>query len=264
METTPPMRFAFDLPSAPRRPDADLCFAHVCDTHVEDEESARIVADAVPAINALAPDFILFGGDLTNAGDAPAFTVLREATAGLDAPVHFLPGNHDMIQGKGAFARTLGPLNFRFDAGPYTVLGLDSTGRTSLTWEGLFTGATIRWLDQRLRALPPDRPLILFTHHGIRSEQPHAPKRNLLWDVLNWKPIHELLAPFDLFLACAGHAHENARQQWGRTTMLWTDLLSTVRATHVDTPPGFRMVWLRGREVDSVWVPARPLTTGRG
>ncbi len=234
--------------------DCRLCFAHVCDTHVTDAASAEIVAAAVPAINHLGSQFVAFGGDLANHGAPESFEHLKSALTGLVAPCHFIIGNHDMLGGKDAFQRHLGPLNSAFDAGGYHVICLDSTGRTSLTWEGLFSGEAIAWLGDHLPTVPVEQPLILFTHHGIHSHAPHAPKQNLLWDVLNWRPVHRLLAPHNLVLTCAGHTHGNAREEWQGTQMLWTAVLSSVRQNDLGLPPGFRMVWLGESEIRTAWV----------
>ena len=253
------MPHTFDL-SALRVPaTADLCFVHVCDSHCTDGASTRIVADAVAAINEVSPEFVVFGGDLADEGRPESYAALKRALSGLQSPAHFVPGNHDLADEKRSFTSCLGPLNQAFDVGPYHCICLDSTGPTQLTWGGMFTGAAIAWLEDHLRTVPADKPVILFTHHGIRSEQPHAPLENLLWDVLNYKPIHAALAPQNLILTCAGHAHENVVQQWGGTTMIWSGVLSSVRANHVALPPGFRVVWLEGGKVSTTWIAATPV-----
>jgi len=124
----------------------ELSFVHLCDTHITDPASAEILAAGVPAINALAPDFVVFGGDLANHGDPASYAAFKGALSGLAAPARFVIGNHDMLGGKPAFEDWLGPLNYAFDAGGYHVLCLDSTGRTSLTYGGLWSGATVSWL----------------------------------------------------------------------------------------------------------------------
>jgi hypothetical protein len=253
------MAYTFDLSDLAIPGSADLCFVHACDSHVTDAASTQIISDAVQAINSIAPAFVVFGGDLANEGWAESYQALRSATAGLGSPACFVPGNHDLADAKRPFMEHLGPLNQAFDAGPCHCICLDSTGPTQLTWGGLFTGAAIAWLEDHLRAVAIGTPIILFTHHGIRSEQPHAPLENLLWDVLNYKPIHAALAPHNLILTCAGHAHENVVQQWGRTTMTWSGVLSQVRENHVPLPPGFRVVWLQGESVGTHWVPATPV-----
>ncbi|MBP8954950.1 MAG: metallophosphoesterase [Armatimonadetes bacterium] len=245
----------FDLSSVVALRDADLCFAHVCDTHVTDEGSARILAEATEAINALGPDFVVFGGDLANHGDAGSYRHLRAAIGALQSPAYHVVGNHDFLGSKTLFAASLGPLNAAFDYAGYHVIILDSTGPSTLTWEGLFTGEAVVWLEEHLAGVPVSRPLLLFTHHGIWSPDEHDPRRNLLWDVLNWKPVHRALEGRNLVLACAGHAHENHEARRGDTTFLWTAALSTNRANHGDEPPGFRIVWLRGRQVQTCWVP---------
>jgi 3',5'-cyclic AMP phosphodiesterase CpdA len=247
--------FRFDLTGLPSRKGADLFFAHVCDTHVTDAQSARIVAAGVHELDALEPDFIMFGGDLVNAGDEAGFGAFEEALAGAHTPLHFVPGNHDGAWASDLFSRPLGPLNHAFDHGPLHIICLDSTGPTNVTYGGWFRAATVDWLEEHLETIPYDQPLVLFTHHGIRSQEPWAPLSNLLWDVINWRPVHRVLERHSLLLACAGHAHTNAREKWGDVTMLWSGVLSTVRANHVDLPPGFRLVWMRGNEVETRWVP---------
>jgi len=245
----------FDLSAVACRPQSDLCFVHVCDTHITDEESARIVADAAEAINQVRPDFVVFGGDLANHGAVECYEALKGATRRIDAPVHYIIGNHDFLGGKDTFAGMLGPLNYAFDTGAYHIICLDSTGRTSLTWEGLFSGRTVAWLERHLTTVDEGQPIILLCHHGLWSREPHSPKANLLWDVLNYKPIHAALRPHDVVLGCFGHAHQNAMQHWDGATLLWSGVLSTVRANHDGLPVGFRVVWVRDRSVQTAWVP---------
>lgn len=237
------------------RPEAGLRFAHISDTHVECAHDALIITAACRAAERLSVDLIVFGGDTANHGSDQAYQAVLQALAGTDTPVLHVIGNHDLLGGKDLFGRLLGPPCWRLDLGGYTLLGLDSTGRSELTWGGVFGGPAIGWLERELMATPPDRPIVLFTHHGVWSTEPHEPRRNLLWDVLNWRPVHDLFAGRRLVLACAGHAHENARQQWGETTLLWTAALSTVRENHLGLPAGFNVVTVSEEGVEVGWVP---------
>jgi Icc protein len=241
----------------------DLCFVQVTDCHLTDEASAEIVRRVVPEVNRIGPDFVAFVGDLVTEGTPEEYALFRAAVADLQAPAIYVIGNHDALglagdgdgagaeARKAAFAQHLGPLNAGLDFGPYHVIVLDSTQDTSITWGGGFTQPTIRWLREHLRLLPPDRPLVLLTHHGIYDEQPFAPKENLLCDALNYEAVHEALAGRRLVLACAGHAHQSARFEHNGTVYAFTTCLSTTRRTHDDQPPGYCVIRLGGGRVET-------------
>ena len=64
----------------------------------------EVLAATVPAVNALQPDFILHGGDLFCGGTAfelpddlyeQSLRDVAAAYSGFEAPVHYVPGNHD-------------------------------------------------------------------------------------------------------------------------------------------------------------------------
>jgi hypothetical protein len=230
-----------------------LRFVHVCDLHLTDGNSAAPLRAAISQINAEKPDFVVLGGDLADTGQVESYKVLREVTAGLKAPCYPLIGNHDLVGGKARFEAEAGPLNQAFDCRGYRVLCLDSTGPTSETFGGEFQEPAVKWLAAQVAALTPGKPVILFTHHGVWSQEPWQPLGNLLWDVLNWEPVHQLLAQANLVLACAGHAHMNADEQWGATRMLWTASLSANRDNHGGVPAGFRVVDVRDGKVTSRW-----------
>ena len=41
--------------------------------------------------------------------------------------------------------------------------------------------------------------------------------------------------------------------------MLWSAALSTIRTNYGGELPGFRVVWLKGSQVEAAWVGAGPL-----
>jgi Icc protein len=241
--------------SADRQLPPELCFAQISDPHICDQASAELVRRVVPELNRLRPDFVAFTGDLVDDGTPEACAAFEGAIAELEAPGLFVIGNHDMHGGKAVFEERLGPLNAGLDFGPYHVIVLDSTDETEITWGGGFTEASVEWLRGHLARVPSEQALILFTHHGIYSDQPHEPKVNLFWDVLNWEPVHEALAGRRLVLACAGHAHENARFERDGTVYLVTSCLSSTRAPHGSDPPGYRVVELRDGQVQTQYNP---------
>ena len=91
-------------------------FAFITDTHYHPDapwdfgapkmltRAPEVLAATVPAVNALQPDFILHGGDLFCGGTAfelpddlyeQSLRDVAAAYSGFEAPVHYVPGNHD-------------------------------------------------------------------------------------------------------------------------------------------------------------------------
>ncbi|SVB31306.1 uncharacterized protein METZ01_LOCUS184160 [marine metagenome] len=77
-------------------------------------QSQKILDAMVPAINAVSPDFIVHGGDLLCGGSSfemPSKTYLRSidevanAFDQLQAPIYYVPGNHDCDARTGSFER---------------------------------------------------------------------------------------------------------------------------------------------------------------
>jgi len=75
-------------------------------------QSQKILDAMVPAINAVSPDFIVHGGDLLSGGgtfEMPTNTYHRsidevaEAFDQLQAPIYYVPGNHDCDARTGSF-----------------------------------------------------------------------------------------------------------------------------------------------------------------
>src|SRR5690348_3543616 len=60
-------------------------------------DTAACLARAVATVAALdpAPDIVVATGDLTDAGKAEEYELLRELLAPLKQPVYLMPGNHD-------------------------------------------------------------------------------------------------------------------------------------------------------------------------
>ena len=102
---------------------SDFSFVIVTDSHVDVREdrsdglwwnrmltsrSTDILRAAVDEINARGPDLVVHCGDATNVSDAPSFREAARLLDGLNAPMHFVPGNHDTYDpGSRELGRTL-------------------------------------------------------------------------------------------------------------------------------------------------------------
>lgn len=153
----------------------DSCLVHLSDLHfLEDPaasqhgvHSAEIFERAIPLINAVGPDLIVAGGDLTSDEKPASYRRARSGFARLHAPVHAIPGNHDDRSVYRSVFHPDGPpspdpLYRAVDHGPWRLALLDShlPGEVS----GQMDAAQLAWLDADL-AFHPERPIFAFVHH---------------------------------------------------------------------------------------------------
>ena len=90
---------------------SQLTFLVLTDTHVHVQSNdkdwdcswntilntrgAEILSVFVEDANAVAPDFVVHCGDLTNVSDEASYRAASEILSGLKCPLYFTPGNHD-------------------------------------------------------------------------------------------------------------------------------------------------------------------------
>ena len=90
----------FPLLPAPERQNPDVCFLHITDTHVGEEDDLELYAgylrDDLPMIiERERPAFVVVGGDLTAYGSIEQLTRYREIVSAASVPVYSCYGAHD-------------------------------------------------------------------------------------------------------------------------------------------------------------------------
>lgn len=243
-------------------PEARLSFLHVSDLHILGEEGRRqhgadtaaILRQAVPLMNALRPDFIVASGDLISDESEESYRRLQALLAPVEAPVHFLLGNHD---DRAAFRRVFRanepasaePVCEAFERGGVCFLLLDSVLPGKV--EGRLAGDQLDWLEAELAA-HPDRPAWVFLHH-----QP-LPIYIRWLDALGLQNPEEFLAVLarhpQVEVVCYGHVHQVRRWRYRGVLFLGVPALAfQFSPVHQEMeitpePPGFRRVEIRGGE----------------
>ena len=177
------------------------------------------LAAAVDRLNRHHPglDFVVLLGDLTQRGEAEAYSGIADAIAPLRAPVIPMVGNHDA---RNAFRAALpgadrDPNGFVqalrvFDDA--SVLTLDTLDEGAPTSAGYLCADRLAFLETSLAEAPADRPLLLFQHHppfetgipamdGIRLRNPDE----------EWAVIARTRCPDYLFI---GHLHRPISGLW--------------------------------------------------
>ena len=191
------------------------------------------------AVNRLAPDAVIVSGDLCmNGADSDAEVAFAGRVMGcLEAPVHAVPGNHDVgDEPPGQEANQLvdahrlrrwtavfGADRFAFDAGGRRVIGLNA----QLLGTGLPEEAVQEaWLDGELAGAA--HPILLVLHKPLFLQE--ADKSQLTASSVNPVPRRRLLqrlraAPVPVQAVVSGHLHcyrdvvrAGLRQVWTPST----------------------------------------------
>jgi 3',5'-cyclic-AMP phosphodiesterase len=152
-----------------------LSFIQISDLHILADEdrlqhgvrTVAIFRQAVPLLNALRPDFVVASGDLVSDESGDSYRRLQALLSPLDAPVHFMLGNHD---DRIAFRQVFRPAETpsrepvceAFERAGVRFVLLDSglPGKE----EGVLDPGQLAWLETELTE-HPDRPTWLFLHH---------------------------------------------------------------------------------------------------
>ena len=213
--------------------------------------SHQIMEAAVPQINALQPQFVVHGGDLLCGGgsfDLPFSTYRRsiaetaEVFGRLEAPVHYIPGNHDCDAQEGSFAELARrfPIPHLLDivqvaprlrlalANVYQQSPLDAPqGLWSADHDSALRRAARRALDEKCA-------LLLIIHPWVLPSYQPAPGGF----VGNAEGLLETVVQCPALVALfTGHRHTNRIRAH-------RDFLVVDTACLVGYPLGFRQVWL--------------------
>ncbi len=169
---------------------APIRFALVSDPHVnrgtaEDQPLYRGRFERViAAVNAEKVSFVLITGDLTQGGKPVESDDFKQLVTGFTAPVHYVPGNHD-VGGKRIAGKDAGPTEARVQAfedklGPsfyvHPEAGLRLIGINSAILGSGLPVEEKMWalLDHEL-AQPGATPTIVFSHYPLFLKTPDEP-----------------------------------------------------------------------------------------
>jgi len=189
----------------------------ISDLHIGGTENGM---DPIPRLEAVIeavralpnrPDAVLVSGDLTDDGAEEGYGVAGEMLAGLEVPLHVIPGNHDdrrqLREAFGLPGSGDEPVNYSARVGDLRLVAFDSIvpGQDP----GDFPAEQLRWLDEELAA-EPQAPTLLALHH------PPLATGIAEWDAINLlAPQREALAGVvarhpQLLGIAGGHLHRVA------------------------------------------------------
>ena len=227
-------------------------------------DTAAFLRDAVEHVNRLdpPPDLVLVTGDLVNEGRPDEYDHLRELLAPLRAPLHLVPGNHDLTDElRRAFpGQVHGAPGGRADGvieGPLRVVTLDSSRYPEPG--GALDPEQLEWLDEAL-AGAPDHPTVVAVHHppfatGI------AHMDTMALDAASAAGLAAVVAAHpQVERVLSGHLHRHISRRFAGTIAMTAP--STAHAVQLDLGEG-RAAW--NREPPALllhlWTPTGGLVT---
>ena len=165
-------------PPRPAEPGADFQFVQISDTHIGFRKAAnpdpvRTLQLAIDRVNALprTPSLVIHTGDITHLAREREFDDAAELLKYLPAPVHYVPGEHDVLDegaGKLYLQRhgrgTRGNGWYSFDDHGVHFIALVNVFDFRPGRQPLLGDAQLRWLAEDLRAVSASTPIVVFAH----------------------------------------------------------------------------------------------------
>lgn len=231
-------------------PPALVRILEINDIHVLDEASTAYPSRVVDAMNAEKADLVLVCGDVATDGKEGELRLARRVLDRLAAPYHVVAGNHDALhrgdREEDVFKRIFEQkeTTYAFESHGIHFVAIDP-GCGSNYRENRVPPPVVERLLALAASIPPDRPLILFSHYpygtGVSYRTPNAD------EVLGLFRGKRLLA------VVSGHWHGNTERREGGVLFTTTACASSTRNNHDKTDAkGYRVFTVReGREVST-------------
>ncbi len=214
--------FASALPGWAAARDADFFFVQLSDAHwgfegpAVNPDSKGTLPKAIAAVNALpvAPDFVIFTGDLTHTTDDPAVRRQRmrefqSIVAGLKAkPLYLMPGEHDAsLDGGLAYRELFGPTHYTFDHRGVHFITLDNVSDPA----GRVGTEQLAWLADDLAKQSADARIVVFTHRPLFDLAPQWD-----WATRDGAAVIDVLSKHANVTVFYGHIHQENHTMTGQ------------------------------------------------
>jgi len=194
---------------------ATFSFAQISDTHIgfnkeANPEHLKTMQEGIYKINASRPSFVLHTGDITHLSKASEFDTAAEALKSMNAPVHYVPGEHDTLDegggklfleryGKG----TKGNGWYSFDDHGIHFVAIVNVFNFKAGHEATIGPDQLKWLEDDLRAVSSSTPVVVFTHIPLWSVyKPWG------WGTEDGDQAIALLKRFGSVTVLNGHIHQ--------------------------------------------------------
>jgi hypothetical protein len=217
-------------------------FLQISDSHIGFKKPANpdpmgTLGEVVTKIKAMTekPDFILHTGDITHLATPEQFDNAQMALSDIGIPIHFVPGEHDIVDATDPraylerFGRgTTGDGWYSFDVNGVHFVGLINVVHLGDSGMGTFGPDQIAWLKKDLAHLSSSTPIVVFSHFPMWALLP-----DWGWGTVDALEAMRLLKRFGSVTVLNGHIHQIQQKIEGKV------LFHTARSTAFPQPaPG--------------------------
>ncbi len=214
------------------KPHQPFSFIAVNDLHFLDAACQPWFEKVVLEMKRSAPTaaFCLVSGDLSDRGTPEACTAIRDILAGLDMPVHVVPGNHDYLSQtdrSGYDAIFPDKLNYHFKHHGWQFIALDTTDGVKAS-DTTIAASTFDWLDEAMPKLDPKLPTVVFTHFPLGEGVKMRPE--------NAAQLLGRLLDLNLRGVFSGHWHGASERVVGDAVIITDRCCSRIRGNHDGSP----------------------------
>jgi len=205
----------------------ELSFAQISDSHIGFNKPANpdvtaTLQVAIDKINALPvrPEFVLHTGDLSHLSKDSEFDTLDQSLKGLKTEaIHFVPGEHDVINDNGAQYRerygkgTKGDGWYSFDAKGVHFIGLVNVMNLKAGGLGALGHEQLEWIEDDVKHLKSSTPIVVFAHIPLWSVYPEWG-----WGTDDGAQALGYLKRFGSVSVLNGHIHQVMQKVEGNVT----------------------------------------------
>jgi 3',5'-cyclic AMP phosphodiesterase CpdA len=205
----------------------DFVFAQISDSHIGFAKAANqdVVSTLQEALRrikalALAPEFLIHTGDLTQLAKAEEFDTLDQVIKGANVgQVFFVPGEHDVVGDNGAaFLARYGQGKsgngwFSFDHAGVHFIGLVNVLDLKAGGLGSLGADQLEWLRKDVAGLSASTPIVVFAHIPLWSVYP-----DWGWGTDDSTQALALLKRFGSVTVLNGHIHQTLQKVEGQIT----------------------------------------------
>ena len=192
-------------------------FLQISDTHVGFAKPANpdpigTLRETITRIKALPtpPDFLVHTGDVTHLAKPEQFDLAQQVLGECNLPIHFIPGEHDIVDGNDPrpFRDRFNPSAigdgwYSFDAGGAHFIALVNVVRLGAKGMGTLGQDQLDWLKADLAPLSASTPIIVLSHFPLWALFP-----DWGWATADAMQAMALLKRFGAVTSLNGHVHQ--------------------------------------------------------
>ena len=206
---------------------AGFTFLQISDSHIgfdkaENPHAIDTLKEAIGKTRALPekPSFMIHTGDITHLSTASQFDTATQIIGGAGLDVHYVPGEHDVIDennGRAYLDRygaaTRGAGWYSFDQSGVHFVGLVNVVNLKAGGLGNLGADQLAWLADDLKALSASTPIVVFAHIPLWAVYPEWG-----WGTDDSAQALALLRRFGSVTVLNGHIHQVMQKVEGNVT----------------------------------------------